>query len=519
MARFLTNYFKGTVVKLCEKIVDKLSEEKDLQDDMNKRKEDYEKSDYNSNVYREIIPVLKNTDYNLDKEICKSRKGIEREINKLNKQLDKINDKADKMTEALTFLSKAPFFDKCTVNYLPATRTIVLYSNEQTSRNSIFILDEKNNVNAYKNVEELYKKNPTFKTLKNFDEKDFIEVCSKGKILSEKDSVTEVVNNMYNKIAEKLENDINRKNIQLAGQNIQTKLENLEKLHSDEIFYDTNNGIVEFYHPTGDKIQISLDNSAILFASFVPKEKEEIISDKPIRIYDISDSSKGFLNVNNDSFKEIVNCDVFKTFMSEIANMELQEHTEKYKYHKSQDIQLGKREYHLEDVGVTQVPNHTFSYDYDNSKKLTKKMLNIAEDYKKAVPDDVEVHYNEYNNTINLTNKGFVVSLAFDEKANLQDIYSKYEAYHYIQAFDVIYEQGEINKAGLEHMKNPIFKHITQNLNFDDKSITRGEIGTIKQEPKMTLADKLRNKLSKNKEEAKEEPKQQQTKKQEDVER
>lgn len=103
-------------------------------------------------------------------------------------------------------------------------------------------------------------------------------------------------------------------------------------------------------------------------------------------------------------------------------------------------------------------------------------MLQRAEEYRNAVPDDVTVTYNPYNNTINLSNEGKVLSITFDELGSRMDIFFKKEGAKVTTKNSVIEDHRLRNKAVLE---DDVFKHITENLGVSIQDIARGQAGKI----------------------------------------
>lgn len=281
----------------------------------------------------------------------------------------------------------------------------------------------------------------------------------------------ELIDAEFDTEAELIQNQVIRNKKQLNF-DLLTEVENTAELY-DNVRYDEKANKVTIYSENG-KSQMDLYYSVNgLTSAYFKSEKDELT-----KVYDYRDEENGFSNIRSSAYHQLLKNDAFESFLNIDGNYIDLEALETYEANLAfiDETFKGANKYNEKQVGKTEIVNSTYNYKLFYSESLEQKMLQRAEEYKNAVADDVTVTYNPYNNTINLSNEGKVLSITFDELGSRMDIFFKQEGAKVTSKNSVIEDHRLRNKAVLE---DDVFKHITENLGVSIQDIARGQAGKI----------------------------------------
>ena len=508
------DYFRDKVKDLCVSIVNSLTssdefseneKEREIAIIENQKKRYANKEFYNNNNLREVIPVLETADKELKKDNRDSiHKDAKSAIKKLKKHLKVIDAKREDFLFALESIVNDDENKKSYILYKDETsRNIVLYNylNEATNlvatekgtigdsfvKPAVITIDlDTNYVSEYKTVNEMFEKDdkyasciPTKEGLYIYNADAFRNDISQNGTEFMRDTsgkegykiALELIDAEFDTEAELIQNQVLRNKKQLNF-DLLTEVENTAELY-DNVRYDEKANKVTIYSENG-KSQMDLYYSVNgLTSAYFKSEKDELT-----KVYDYRDEENGFSNIRSSAYHQLLKNDAFESFLNIDGNYIDLDSLKTYEANLAfiDETFKGANKYDEKQVGKTEIVNSTYNYKLFYSESLEQKMLQRAEEYRNAVADDVTVTYNPYNNTINLSNEGKVLSITFDELGSRMDIFFKKEGAKVTTKNSVIEDHRLRNKAVLE---DDVFKHITENLGVSIQDIARGQAGKI----------------------------------------
>lgn len=471
----------------------------------NQKKRYANKEFYNNNNLREVIPVLETADKELKKDNRDSiHKDAKSAIKKLKKHLKVIDAKREDFLSALENIVNDDENKKSYILYKDeASRNIVLYNYLNEAANlvatekgtigdsivkpAVITIDlDTNYVSEYKTVNEMFEKDdkyasctPTKEGLYIYNADAFRNDISQSGTEFMRDTSSkegykkalELIDAEFDTEAELIQNQVIRNKKQLNF-DLLTEVENTAELY-DNVRYDEKSNKVTIYSENG-KSQIDLYYSVNgLSSAYFKSEKDELT-----KVYDYRDEENGFSNIRSSAYHQLLKNDAFESFLNIDGNYIDLDSLKTYEANLAfiDETFKGANKYDEKQVGKTEIVNSTYNYKLFYSESLEQKMLQRAEEYRNAVADDVTVTYNPYNNTINLSNEGKVLSITFDELGSRMDIFFKKEGAKVTTKNSVIEDHRLRNKAVLE---DDVFKHITENLGVSIQDIARGQAGKI----------------------------------------
>ena len=515
------DYFYDRVKELIDNITDKIALSHDFtpaekESEISKlesRKIRYaDKMHYNNNNLREVIPVLKTADSELAEETRNSiRNEAKTTIKQLHKSMNLIDSKRNELIKAVGNFCKAEYGKQFFTMFKDdASRNIVLYSPIYDKGNlvdieksgktradalpAIVTVDlDTNVVKSYYTVDEMFRKDEKYANISPSNDSYIYSSAAFAKDISQNgtsfyadgdfNSALELIDAEFDREAEILQNRVLRTQ-QKINFSILNEIENLAQVFPNVDFDKLSNKVTIYDEMNRGVLTLNYSTDGLTSAYFRNDFGE--VS----KVYDYRDNIKGFSNIQSPVYHKLLKSKEFESFLNIDGNYL---DSDSLKTYEDRLLELSKFtdiKYTEKNVGVVDVCNTTFNYRLFYSDDLKNTMLKKAQEYKNAVPPDVNVTYNPFNNTINLSSQGKVVSITFDEFGSRMDMFFKNENDR-VRTSDILVENGKLyNKKVLE---DEAFKHITQNLCMSLQDIARGQAGKIMTEKELQIKNTKNN--------------------------
>lgn len=515
------DYFYDRVKELIDSISNKITLSHDFTPDekeseiskLESRKIRYaDKMHYNNNNLREVIPVLKTADSELAEETRNAvRNEAKTTIKQLHKSLNLIDSKRNELIKAVGNFCQGEYGKQFFTMFKDdASRNIVLYSTIYDAGNladieengkvrnnalpAIVTVDlDTNAVKSYYTVEEMFRKDEKYANISPSNNSYIYSSEAFAKDISQNgtafyaggdfNSALELIDAEFDREAEMVQNRVLR-NQQKVNFGVLNEIENLAQIFPN-VDYDKMSNKVTIYDELNRGAMTLNYSTDGLTSAYFRNEFGEVS-----KIYDYRDNAKGFSNIQSPVYHKILRSKEFECFLNIDGNYLDSDSLKTYEDKLSELSKFTDIKYTEKNVGVVDICNTTFNYRLFYSEELKNTMLKKAQEYKKAVPPDVDVTYNPFNNTINLSSQGKVVSITFDEFGSRMDMFFKNENER-VRTSDILIENGKLyNKKALE---DETFKHITQNLSMSLQDIARGQAGKIMSEKELQIKNAKNN--------------------------
>lgn len=501
------SYFSEKVADLCDKLsyrlrhmnnkpIEEEIEAEVVAEMVEEKKVKYTKpNEYNDNNLREIIPILNRADYSLELALIEESKvNAKKAIESLTENLSNIERKRKEFNIVMDNIAKSPNSDEYRLMKSDKTNDVILFNPNYELNNvmrnhnvypSVVAIDcTTNEPKAYTTIEKMIESNPKYASLSkdnkepySIDElkKEFQTVGMTVFGIGDIPKAISVIDNIFNEEANHIKERIAKNENMIKSTDLTERVSTIAKYYSDNgVSYLPNlNQAVLFSDTLNSRMMLNYDYELGLINAYFKDDSGQVS-----QVYDIRDASNGFAYLENKEYQKIINDAPFQDLIATVG-MELNyEGKSAFDYNGTTSF-IGVKEFKIDDIGLTEVPNKTFSYSTEYSEALHDKMVERMEEYMNAVPDDVIVAYNKFNNTINLFSNGGQVSITFDEFGNRMDIFYKKENEAIVPTTNpIIFDnhiKNEYAKKVLNEDEN--FKYITQNLAFGAKDIAFGNAG------------------------------------------
>jgi len=501
------SYFRRKVADLCDKLSERLRniESEPIEEEINaeevadfvdSKKDEYANpSEYNDNNLREIIPVLARADYALELALLSENKdNAQKAIDSLTENLSNIERKRAEFKLIMESIAKSPNADEYRLLKNEKTNDIILFNPNYELNNvmrnqkgfpAVISIDcITNEPKSYFTVEEMVRNNDKYKALIKDDKNPYSIKELKSNFetvgmavfgIGDIPKAISLVDELFNKEAERVKERIAKNESIIKSTDISERIKTVANYYANEnvTFLPALNQAMIFSDNHDSRMILNYDYEMGLINAYYKDN-----TGKVSQVYDIRDASNGFAYIDNSDYLNILAKNSFNDLIATVG-LELNR-AKKVEYdYNGVDSYLGNKEFSLDDIGITEVPNKTFCYTTEYSDALALKMEKRVDEYANAVPDDVIVAYNKFNNSINLFCNGGQVSITFDEFGNRMDIFYKREKETVSpQSNPIIFNNridSEYARKVLTEDEN--FKYITQSLAFGGKDIAFGNAG------------------------------------------
>lgn len=389
---------------------------------------------YTSNHLRQIIPIVSRAESNMHDRVTAMLC-----IQTMCKELNQVRDNKDKYVNIIDSIGRGKFNDYLVVRN-NETNDIILFSNDCNNFNlknpslvnecAVVTFDMYNNtVKCYTTTQQLIDENIKYQAVRPngtvFTADSVRESIIDGsewqtRIGSDTEAVfnsfKECVNSAFDTVAVDIYNQLADAKETLINLNIKARIKEIANNYAESkmnYFEEQSTAIITHnYEKAYFRLEFTEDT---LIDVYYQKKNEP-----PFKIYDIKDSSNGFLALNNETYNSLLNDKCFLDVMS-ICGIEMEKEAVSYEYGKNETSLLGKCRYYDAQIDNTELANRNYTFDTSNVDLLAK-MSNIEDMYKATSPQGTRAFYNKYNNSINVYSGVSQLCLLHNEKGVLTDM-------------------------------------------------------------------------------------------------
>ncbi len=381
---------------------------------------------YNANHLREILPVIKRTDGNIERE-RERMDAVLKQCAELKERISDLERKKSELEAVLEAVLSSPDGNGYMLFNNARTNEIQLVNPTCDLKNSylpdgygggevpaVINIDlATNEVRCYKTTADMEKNDSRYRAIRYSENgrDDFLEIIETyGQRIVPQDGETvlsaagKYINAMTENQAELLKN----------------VLKSREKTAGEGVFHAVKSAAQDMGIEVSDysrQIFLRQDNSALvlnyceegLAGAYFYSEKGFCE-----KVYDYREP--GFLFLRDLNYQYLLNspeaCRLLQAEGLEISYSEIvtQEADERYRY---------------SDIGMTEPENYGFSYHMSYSEKLAGLMENKRDFYQSKAGERALVSYNPYNNSINFEAGGSVCTITYDEYGKPLDVFCR----------------------------------------------------------------------------------------------